>query len=137
MFKPVHIIKLEMIRCEDLIPMRIISEDTCRFSRSLFFEEVPIEDVVGVSVSDEYDKNQKIYTTTATFKTRCKKLLRARRMAFRLTSADGKQYMIGTNARTYPIIKESNPFPEKVPDSSLKTVTITWKGLNPMLLILD
>ena len=60
-----------------------------------------------------------------------------RQAAFRLTSVDGKRYMIGTDSRPYPIIRERNPFPEKPVDSSLKTVTITWKSLMPMLLIVE
>ncbi|MGX8697961.1 MAG: hypothetical protein ACSW8D_16395, partial [Prevotella sp.] len=92
---------------------------------------------VGVTIEDSYENNQKVYTTTATFNTCDKQPMTVRQAAFRLTSVDGKRYMIGTDSRPYPIIRERNPFPEKPVDSSLKTVTITWKSLMPMLLIVE
>ena len=137
MSKLVHINKLEMVRIEELTPMRVISDTSCRFTREVDFIEIAIHELVGVSIEDSYENNQKIYTTTASFSTCCKHPFTYRRMAFRLTSVDGKRYMIGTNSRPYPIIKEKNPFPEKVADSTLKTVTVSWKSLFPMLLIVE
>jgi hypothetical protein len=137
MSKLVHVNKIEMLRCEDLIPMIVLSDTTCRFSREPFFTFMDIHELVGVTVEDSYENNQKVFTTTATFATCCKKPLTDRRMAFRLTSVDGKRYMIGTNSRPYPIIRQNNTFPDKPADSMLKSVTITWKAMTPMLLIVE
>ncbi|MGP1465255.1 MAG: hypothetical protein ACTTKJ_06530 [Prevotella koreensis] len=137
MSKLVHINSIEMVRCEELVPMKILSDTTCRFSREPDFIKMNIQELVGVSIENNYENNQNVFSTTATFSTSCKFPLTNRRFAFRLTSVDGKRYMIGTKNRPYPIIKEKNPFPEKPSDSTLKTVSITWKALHPMMLILE
>lgn len=126
-----------MVRCEELATMKIISGTSCRFSQEPDFSEMDIQELVGVTIEDNYDNNQKAFTTTATFDTRCKQPMTDRHVAFRLTSVDGKRYMIGTNGRPYPIVKEKNAFPVKPADSTLKTVSITWKALYPMLLIME
>ena len=122
MSKLVHVNRIEMIRIEELTPLKVIDSTSCRFERSVDYSQLEIKELVGVVVEDSYDNNQKTYTTTAT--------------AFRLTSVDGRQYMIGTSSRPYPIIKEKNNFPEKPNDSTMKTVTITWKAPLPMLLVI-
>lgn len=126
-----------MALSESLSYLKIVSDISCRFTHNVSFEEICINEVVGVTIEDSYENNQKVYTTTAIFQT-CDKLpITKRHLSFRLTGIDGKRYMIGTNSRPFPIIKENNPYPEKVTDSSLKTVTITWKSMLPMLLIVD
>ena len=137
MSKFVHVIKIEMAEACTLENLQLVGESSCRFKSQVGFSEISINELVGVTVEDSYENNQKIYTTTATFQTCDKKPLTARQVAFRLTSIDGSQYMIGTSSRPYPIIKERNPFPEKPADTTLKTVTITWKSLLPMLLIVE
>lgn len=135
MSKLVHVNKIEMVRCEELIPMVILSDTSCRMLRELDFINLDIQELVGVTVEDNYENNEKVFTTTATFTTKCKKPLTDRRMAFRLTGVNGWKYMIGTNQRPYPVIKETNEFPEKPADSTLKAVKVIWKSPYPMLRI--
>ena len=137
MSKLVHVRKIEIADAYSLGSIQVLSETTCRFKSQPVFSEISIKELVGVSIEDSYENNQKVYTTTATFKTCDKKPLTIRQAAFRLTSIDGQRYMIGTDSRPYPIIKEKNPFPEKPADSVLKTVTITWKSFLPWLLIVE
>lgn len=124
-----------MTLIENLSSLQVISDTSLKLSSEVNFSKIDIHELVGVTIEDSYENNQKVYVTTATFITACKKPLTDRRIAFRLTSVDGKRYIIGTNARPFPIIKEKNAFPEKPADSSAKAVTITWKSLYPMLLI--
>ena len=126
-----------MADTSSLESLQVVGETSCRFRSLAVFSELHIHELVGVTIEDSYENNQKVFTTTATFKTCDKIPLTVRQVAFRLTSIDGQQYMIGTGSRPYPIIKERNPFPEKPADGSLKTVTITWKALMPMLLIIE
>ena len=133
----VHINKIEMVDCEDLYPMVVFQNDTCKLHDDPDFQEIPIYELVGVNIEDSYENNQKVFTTTATFNTDCKQPMTDRKKAFRLTSVSGLRYLIGINLRPFPVIKEKNAFPEKPTDSSMKTVTITWKALYPMLLIMD
>ena len=137
MFNLVHINKIEFVRVEELLPLVLLDDVSCRFKREPFFFELDLWELVGVTIEDSYENNQKIYTTTAVFSTRCKEPLTDNRLAFRVTSVSGMQYLIGTNERPYPVIKEKNPYPEKPADSTLKSVTITWKAKYPMLRIVE
>lgn len=133
----VHVNKIEMVPSESIPTLKVISGTECCVSSDIQFQELCIREFVGVTVEDSYENNQKVYTTTCKFQTKDKKPLGMRRLAFRLTSIDGKRYMVGTGKRPYPVVKEQNAFPEKATDSQLKTVTITWKSLYPMLRIVE
>lgn len=133
----VHFRSIEKVRVENLTSLEIISESSCLLTREPDFKEINIFELVGVTIEDSYENHRKIYTTTATFKTCDKEPIVERMLAFRVTSLDGKRFLIGTNTRPYPIIKERNPYPEKPTDSTLKTVTVTWKAIYPMLLIIE
>lgn len=136
MLKLVYIRSIEKVKAEDLTSLEIISESSCRLAHDVTFEKINIHGLVGVNVEDTYDNNQRMFTTTATFLTYDKEPIAERQLAYRVTSIEGQCYLIGTNARPFPVIKEKNPFPEKPGDSILKTVTITWKSLLPMLRII-
>ena len=49
--------------------------------------------------------------------------------AFRLTTADGKRYMLGMNERPYPVITCQDVHPDKVANAQGKTVTVAYNGL--------
>lgn len=137
MSRLIHVKKIEMAGEGDPLPVKITSETSCLFTGEVYFSPVELHELVGVEVEDAYENNQRIYTTTATFTTSCKKPLAGRRAAFRLTSISGERYLIGTGSRPFPVIKEKNPFPRKPADTTLKTVTITWRSTLPMLLIAE
>lgn len=117
--------------------MIILSDDKCKFTGQPTFTKISINELVGVEIEDEYKKNQKVYTITAKFSTCDKEAMTGLHLAFRLTAVNGKKYLLGTNARPYPIIKEVNTYPEKATDSTLKTVTVIWKSLHPLLQIVE
>lgn len=132
----VHILKIECVSSASLDGMLVIDKNKCRIP-TVTFSKIDILDMVGVKVTDAYEDNQRIYTTTATFKTCDKRPSDLRGMAFCLTSKTGAQFMIGTGSRPYPVVKEDNPYPEKAVDPMTKTVTITWKSPYPPLLIIN
>ena len=137
MSKLVHVRKIEFADACSLGSIQMLNGTSCRFKNQPAFSGIDIMELVGVTIEDSYENNQKVYTTTATFNTCDKKHMTLRQAVFRLTSVDGQRYLIGTDSRPYPIIKERNPFPEKPADSAMKTVTITWKAPYPLLLIIE
>lgn len=108
----------------------------CFLSNALIFTNIDIYELVGVRVEDEYENNQRQYTTTATFRTARKIPASTRQCIFRLTSADGTKYIIGTGQIPHPVVKEKEPYPEKPADTTLNTVTVIWKAVYPMLKVL-
>lgn len=135
MSQTVHFTKIETADASGLGGLQLVGEASCRFSSTPVFTEIKVNGLVGVTVEDELENNQRVFTTTATFESCDKEPLAARRHVFRLTGADGKQYLIGTDTRPFPIIKEKNPWPAKPTESTMKTVTVMWKALLPILTI--
>ena len=73
------------------------------------------------------ENNEEIRNTVLEFKTCHYGDAVPRRQVFRLTSADGTLFLLGTHERPYPVIKQSLPYP-KGQDSQLRTVTVTLKS---------
>ena len=131
----VHIVKVEFASGTSLSNLKVTSPSSCRILSAVNFSEILIEGLAEVNVEDAYENNQTVYSTTLSFQSHDRKLFGLRQAAFRLSSADGHRYMLGTHTRPYPIIKETVPFPDKPGDSTLKKVTVTWKSPLPMLLL--
>lgn len=133
----VHFTKIEKIQVSELPKIYMVDSSSCKISANVNFTKINnLAGLIGAKVEDVEENGQKVYTTTVTFHTCDKTPVRMKRQAFRLTAVDGSQFLVGTDIRPYPIVKESNPFPEKAGDNVLKTVTITWKAPCPMLSIL-
>lgn len=137
MTKLAHVIKLESVPVENLSGLKPLSLHSCSVPSSVKFTEINIIDLVDVKMDDAIENKEKVYTSVVSFQTPDKIPSSGGHLAFRLTTIDGNRFLLGTSQRPYPIIKESNPFPGKVGDSTMKTVTVTWKSTSPLLYIVD
>ena len=133
MLNMIHAIKIEIVDSYELTGMVLLEPGKCWIKNHPSFEKICVRGLVGAKTEDEYENHQKVYTTTATFLTPDITVRRWHHKCFRLTSADGSQYIIGTSFRPFPIIKEEQTFPEKESDSTLKKVTIKWTSPYPIL----
>lgn len=137
MFKSVHIIKAEMTDAEDLSEMKVVFPDKCIIPSTVAFEKIDAIELIGVKVASDTEKKQNLYTTTVSFKVKGKEPFGDLHKVFRLTSANGTKYLVGTDSRPYPTIKTEDNFPEKHPDNACMDVTVTWKSVFPMLHIIN
>lgn len=137
MLNLVHAIKVEFVPSEKLSGKLHLIGNQCRFKSSVSFTEIPIEGLVEVSQEKTVENNEKVFTTTARFETCRRDIDALRRVAFRLTSANGRKYMLGTFSRPYALIEETTPFPGKPSDTTLKNFKVTWKGPLPLLPIVE
>lgn len=131
-----NLIKIEVCDSSALLDALVLSEKDCFLTRDVNFTEVNAFGNIQVSDDSNYENNELVWTTTITYKAKSKNPQMWRRKAFRMTAIDGKKYLVGTGERPFPVIKESNPYPDKATGSTLMTVTITWKSLHGMLRIL-
>lgn len=133
MIRTVHIIKVESIPVSSLAGMVTLADYTCRLPSNVNFTDINIQDQADAKTDDTIENKERVYTTTFSFRTCDKTPSDRRHLAFRLTTIDGSQMLVGTSSRPYAIVKEHNPYPGKPGDSVLKEVTVTWKGTLPML----
>lgn len=137
MIKNIQISKIETIDALSVQGLHIVSNSSCVLPKNVNFANINIYGKALVKIEDALDNNQKIYTTTISYSTSEKKMETWRRPILRLTSVDGTRFLVGINKRPYPIVTESNPYPSKETESPMKTVTITWKSVYPMLYIVE
>ncbi len=135
MFKPVHISLIEMTDAENLSAMILLSDSSCKLQENVNFTVINIDGLAEVNIEEDYQNNQKTYKTTLQFNSCSKKPLSMRQKAFRLTALDGRRYLIGTSERPFPIIKEKNPFPRQPTGEQMKSVSISWNSIHPMMMI--
>lgn len=128
-----NIIKIETVPCSELSQMEVIGERLCHFMSDVNFTEINTYGNIQVSEESDYQNNERVWTVTVTYKTKCKNPTGNRRNAFRMTRIDGTQFVIGTYDRPFPVIKESNPYPDKPTGTTLMTTTVTWKSKHGML----
>ena len=137
MFKSVHIIKAEMADAEDLSGIKFIYPDKCIVPQTVAFEKIDAIELIGAKVASETEKKQKLYTTTVSLKVKGKESFDGHHKVLRLTSANGEQYLVGTDSRPYVTIKTEDNWPEKHPDNACMDVTATWTSVFPMLHIIN
>lgn len=132
----IHIKEVAYCPCSELSGMKFLGSSICKIPQNVNFTK--INNLVGlaaVKMEDEVKNRQRIYSITLTFQVACKRVVPLKHQSFLLTTVSGERLLVGTDARPYPIIKESNPYPDKPGDSVLKTVTVSWNTLHPMLAI--
>lgn len=102
-----------------------------------FWEEVPIVGTAQMQITDKYEGKQRLFTTTLQFLTPDLVASEGRHYCWRVTTVEGKKYLIGTDQAPFPVQANSQNFPKEYTAKSGNTVTITYNSLNPALLLLD
>lgn len=113
------------------------------FNRSIYlkgsvrFEKVEIIGLASVEVTDKIENKQRVYTTKLVFKTRHDQGFHKERSCYRLTSVTGKQYILGTKERPYPLFNSTDIIPNSPEDKTGCTCTVTYTNLFSLLSVLD
>ena len=137
MYKLVHIISIETTSASNLNALDVFDGNKSCLKVDCDWKVIPIKELADVKVEDSFENGQKYYTTTVSFYSPDRELTKSQRAAFRLTSVRGKLYLMGSNDRPYPIIKETANFPDDPKNTSMKRVVITWKSIFPLLELVD
>jgi hypothetical protein len=126
-----NIIKLESIAVSLLGDVQFLNDKVVVLP-SLKWTRHNVKIPVSVEVSDVIESRNRIFTTKMTFQT-CEDIdVDTIPLAFRVTSALGESFMIGSHDRPYPVINKTDPYPSNMGDSTLITYTVTYKNTIPM-----
>lgn len=82
-----------------------------------------------VSVTKNEDNNN-VVTTTLKFLTPDDLQFRYCRPVFKVTLTDGRQFLIGSDQRPYPMIEITENCAESVNNNQLNEVVVTYKSLH-------
>ncbi len=78
-------------------------------------------------ISDKNVDNNTIYTAKLVFKT-CQDITDSKHFAYRCKLADGRYRLLGSCERPFAVMSVTENMPEKITDSQLKEVTVTYSN---------
>lgn len=80
--------------------------------------------------STKIDDNNRVVTTTLKFLTPNNLHRPRRHLVFKVTLTDGRQFLIGSDQRPYPVVDITDNCPDSTTDNQLNEVTVTYKCLH-------
>lgn|SRR5574344_261697 len=137
MLKLKNIIKVEYVDVIKLSSVVIVSDKDVIVPADIIFNEIDIKKPCSCEISDAVESKTRLYTTKLVFQTCDDNIPKNGFVAYKVTTANKISYLIGTYDRPYPVVNSVDPFPSALTDSTLKTVTVTYKNTLPMLKVRD
>lgn len=122
-----NINRVEFIETRYLSNMVLLgnSEVTLQYWRN--FIELCLVGLASVDVSQAIDNGSRLTTIKLTARTTSDFDVNHRRLAWRVTTVEGDQYLIGTTEQPFPITTVANDFPDKPTEQSGKKITVSWQ----------
>lgn len=129
--------KVEVIEAKHLVNSTIINDNSILLQVYRPFSVLNTVGLSSVEKSEKIENKVRIHTSKLTallpedFEVGNKKL------CFRVTTVSGKQYLIGTDKRPFPIVTFNENYPNTASTKCGSTMTVTYSNTIPMLLQLD
>ena len=123
--------KVERASCSDLNGMQRTSFDTVKLPDGIQWEEIAVRPYPTLSIAEKVDDKVLMRTATIKFYT-CQELGLRKNYAYRLTLIGGRQLLIGSNKRPFPILTTAESMPEKPTDNSWTEATLTITPPSPI-----
>jgi hypothetical protein len=122
---PRNIIAVDRLRAGEIVGFRPVSRTSVQVSPLTPWESIPIKVPARLTISDKVEDGVRLYTAQLVFRT-CAETGDRGRTVYRCKTADGKYYLIGTNARPYPLASVTTNHPDNMTDSQLSEVSVNW-----------
>lgn len=120
-----HIVRIDRTPSASLTGLRRLSTASVSLSESTPWELLPIKVPARLTISDKIEDSVRLHTAQLIFRT-CEDVDSRERMVYRATCADGRQYLIGTDERPYPITTVSKAHADNMADNQLPEVTVSY-----------
>ena len=104
-----------------------VSKTEVNPSQRVAWQPLEIKPHAQLTVTDKIEDKVRVWTAKLVFRT-CGDLPERDRYAYRCRLVDGRYRLIGTHESPYPVTSVSEVMPEKVADSQLTEVTVTWQS---------
>lgn len=90
------------------------------------WQPVCIKIPAKLQITEKKDAGQRIFTAQLNFRT--PEEFPRERMVYRATAVNGKQYLVGTSERPYPITTITEVHPDNITDNQLFEVGVTYSS---------
>lgn len=129
-----HIKKIEVCSAHHLIWVLPLPEAR----KALLYEYIPFRPLctvglVTAEVEDAQENGVRTWTTRITAVLPARPAPWRNPVAFRLTAADGTQYLVGLSESPYPAVTFKDTHPDKAATRCACVLTVTWHAACPML----
>lgn len=125
MNRPRNIIAIDRVSAVDVIGLRRLTASSVELSSQTPWVSIPIKIPAKLTVSEKIEDGVRLYTAQLVFRT-CEDTGERGRLVYRCRTADGRYFLIGTDARPYPITTVSKLHPDNMTDSQLDEVTVNF-----------
>lgn len=112
-----------------------LGKGKCRVDESVAWIEVEIAPYARLDVTEVTEGKEKLKNAILKFRV-ASDLNFSGTIAFKVTTADGQQMIIGTNERPFCQITSSKVHPDNHSESQLKEYTVTLKGKEAVLYLI-
>lgn len=122
-----NINRVEFIETRYLSNMVLLgnNEVTLQYWRN--FVELCLVGLADVEVNQAVDNGSRLTTIKLTARTTSDFGVDNRRLAWRVSTVTGEQFLIGTTEQPFPVTTVANDFPDKATSQSGKEITVSWQ----------
>lgn len=122
-----NIIKVEFIETRYLKNMVLLGNHAVSLKYWRNFMDLCLVGLASVDVSQNVENGSRLTAVKLTAHTTDDFHVDHRRLAWRVTTVDGKQYLIGINEQPFPVTTVSDNYPDKSTEPSGKIITVSWQ----------
>lgn len=101
------------------------------------FHALCLDGMAQVEVSEAVEDGSRLTSVRLTAHTTEDFHVDNRRLCWRVTTVDGRRYLIGLDEQPWPVATVADAYPDRATDRSGKTLTVTWTTPLGLLRIVD
>lgn len=101
------------------------------------FIELPLANLASMEIVSKVENKTRLFTTTLKALLTRHFDIANRRLAYMVTTVEGKRFLVGTGEAPYPISNTTDTFPDKTTDQSGMTLTVEYTDTFGLLPVLD
>lgn len=122
-----NINKVEFIETRYLSNMVLLGNNEVSLQYWRNFIELCLVGLAAVDVIQAVDNGSRLTTIKLTARTTSDFAVDNRRLAWRVSTVTGEQFLIGTTEQPFPVTTVANDFPDKATSQSGKEITVSWQ----------
>jgi hypothetical protein len=125
MNSPRNVIAIDRVPVSSLSGFQRVGTGRVKLNGETPWQPISIKVPARLTVSEKIEDGVRLHTAQLVFRT-CEDAGDLGRWAYRCRTADGKEILIGTPERPYPVGTVTKNHPDNMSDSQLDEVTVTW-----------
>lgn len=126
MNSPRNVIAIDRIPVTSIVGFQRTGANSVKLNDGILWQPLTIKVPARLTITDKIENGVRLYTAQLVFKVCQDDVGDWNRQAFRCHTADGRQVLIGSDKRPYPVATVSDPRPDNMTDSQLCEVTVNY-----------